>query len=191
MTRKQIGNALIITGSIALIIAAAVLLFNLFQDKEAGRQSNEVLEEIESLIHESGDSGDNSSEMPTVYVDSLPYIGTVCIPAIGIKLPVINEWSLAGAKIAPCRYTGSIYDGSLIIAGHNFSSHFGFISSLKAGDEVYFTDIKGNKYVFSVLKTEIIEKKDVNRMVSGKWDLTLFTCTIGGKQRITVRCISR
>lgn len=25
-------------------------------------------------------------------------------------------------------------------------------------------------------------------MTGGDWDLTLFTCTIGGKKRITVRC---
>lgn len=25
-------------------------------------------------------------------------------------------------------------------------------------------------------------------MTSGKWDLTLFTCTAGGRKQVTVRC---
>ena len=30
---------------------------------------------------------------------------------------------------------------------------------------------------------------DVEAMESGDWALTLFTCTIGGKTRVTVRCV--
>jgi sortase A len=28
----------------------------------------------------------------------------------------------------------------------------------------------------------------VEEMESDEWDLTLFTCTIGGKSRVTIRC---
>ena len=29
----------------------------------------------------------------------------------------------------------------------------------------------------------------VQEMTDGDWDLTLFTCTVGGKSRVTVRCV--
>lgn len=29
---------------------------------------------------------------------------------------------------------------------------------------------------------------DVDKMTSGGWSLTLFTCTVGGQSRIAVRC---
>ncbi len=29
---------------------------------------------------------------------------------------------------------------------------------------------------------------DVEEMITGDWDLTLFTCTLGGQTRVTVRC---
>lgn len=39
-----------------------------------------------------------------------------------------------------------------------------------------------------VISQEILGKNAVEQIKEGGWDLTLFTCTIGGTQRITVRC---
>jgi len=35
---------------------------------------------------------------------------------------------------------------------------------------------------------ETLQPTAVEEMCSGDWDLTLFTCTLGGKFRVTVRC---
>jgi sortase A len=35
---------------------------------------------------------------------------------------------------------------------------------------------------------EILRPTAVEEMISGDWDLTLFTCTIGGATRVTIRC---
>ena len=35
---------------------------------------------------------------------------------------------------------------------------------------------------------EILQPGDVEEMLSGGWALTLFTCTLGGRTRVTVRC---
>ena len=37
-------------------------------------------------------------------------------------------------------------------------------------------------------ETEVLAPTDIEGMESGDWDLTMFTCTIGGKSRVTVRC---
>ena len=39
--------------------------------------------------------------------------------------------------------------------------------------------------------TEVIDEMDTESMLAGEeeWDLTLFTCTYGGRQRYTLRCI--
>ena len=70
----------------------------------------------------------------------------------------------------------------------NYQSHFGRLKELLPGDLVQFTDVDGNVFSCSVVETEILEKTDVEELESGDWDLTLFTCTIGGKTRVTVRC---
>ena len=76
----------------------------------------------------------------------------------------------------------------LIIAAHNYKSHFGSLGKLAVGDEVKFTDAYGNEHLFEVKETAILDGTAVSDMQSGDWDFTLFTCTRSGKQRVTVRC---
>ena len=42
-----------------------------------------------------------------VEIDGNEYVGEISIPAIGIDLPVMSEWSYPRLKIAPCRQFGS------------------------------------------------------------------------------------
>ena len=55
--------------------------------------------------------------------------------------------------------------------------------------EVSFTDAVGNVFLYTVAELETLGKTDVEEMQAGDWDLTLFTCTYGGKNRVTVRCV--
>lgn len=127
-------------------------------------------------------------EMPIEEIDGHAYIGVLEIPALEISLPVMSEWDYKKFKIAPCRYVGSVYSGDIVIAAHNYDRHFGQIKTLQLGDEVRFTDVEGNVFVYAVCDTETLGKKDVLQMEAGEWDLTLFTCTPGGAKRVTVRC---
>ena len=127
-------------------------------------------------------------EMPTVSVDGNECIGALEIPALGLSLPVISGWSDAKLRIAPCRFEGSASSGDLIIAGHNYARHFGGLSRLAAGDEVRLTDAAGNVFVYEVLCAETLSGTDSDGMRAGAWDLTLFTCTYGGRRRVAVRC---
>ena len=126
--------------------------------------------------------------MPTVSFDGNDYIGRVDIPSLGLSLPVISEWSYPRLKIAPCRYTGSAYLDNLIIAAHNYSSHFGNLNRLNTGDTVTFTDVDGNQFTYAVSLIEDLPGTAIEEMQAGEWDLTLFTCTLGGRSRVTVRC---
>ena len=83
---------------------------------------------------------------------------------------------------------GSAYTGDLVIAAHNYISHFGNLKRLQLGDSVTFTDMEGNKFHYEVEVLETLASTAVEEMTSGKWDLSLFTCTVGGQQRVTVRC---
>ena len=38
------------------------------------------------------------------------------------------------------------------------------------------------------MEIETLKPRAIEEMDSGEWDLTLFTCTIGGSYRVTVRC---
>ena len=127
-------------------------------------------------------------DMPTQEIDGQNYIGTLQIEALELSLPVISEWSYSRLQIAPCRYAGSVYMDNMVIAAHNYTSHFGRLKELSQGDAVTFTDIDGNIFRYRVTEIETLQPYSVKEMTSGDWDLTLFTCTIGGRTRVTVRC---
>ena len=200
MKHKRKGTWLM-TGGL-LLIAAALLLtcYNLWDERRAAASAGEILLELEpeTVRPEVPEAGgeveipdyilDPGREMPAVEVRGDPYIGVLELPALGLELPVLSRWSYPALKEAPCRYTGSAYQGDLIIAGHNYRSHFGGLKNLTPGDTVRFRDVDGNVFAYTVAEVETLDKYAVAEMEAGDWDLTLFTCTYGGAARVTVRC---
>lgn len=127
-------------------------------------------------------------EMPVTRYDGQEYIGTLEIPVQGLKLPVISRWSYPRLRIAPCRYEGSAYTNDLVISAHNYATHFGGLKNLREDDVIVFTDVDGNRFRYEVAVKETLQPTDVEGMTDSGWDLTLFTCTLGGSHRIAVRC---
>lgn len=186
-----------------LLIAAALCLFvyNKREAESAAQTAEQALQEIsdvphvleqpqESEIHSIIPDyiSDPTMEMPTVEVDGNFYIGILEIHALELSLPVISEWNDTRLKQAPCRYQGSVYLDNLIIAGHNYKKHFGGLKNLQIGDTITFTDMDEHCFSYTVTALEELDGTAIEAMESGDWDLTLFTCTIGGKKRVTVRC---
>lgn len=110
------------------------------------------------------------------------------IPALELELPVMAQWSYPRLKIAPCRYYGSAAENNLVIAAHNYPRHFGGLSKLEKGDEVYFTDMEGTVWRYQVEAVDVLAPEAVEEMTDAEYGLTLFTCTYGGASRVTVRC---
>ena len=210
--KSKKGTWLICLG--LLLIAAALFLaaYNIYDERRAEQAAHETVEQLEACLPEESPAEtlpegvetlpaagpgeveipdyvlDPNHEMPVRNIDGEDYIGVLEIPSLGLTLPVMSEWSYPRLKTAPCRYTGSAYLGNLIIAAHNYRSHFGNLKELCEGDVVRFTDMDGNVFSYEVVFLEVLQPTDVDEMESGDWDLTLFTCTVGGKSRVTVRC---
>lgn len=123
------------------------------------------------------------------WIDGDAYLGTISIPALGLELPVLSGWNYPDLQVAPCRYTGTVEEGNLVIAAHNYSCHFGRISELNSGDEIFFTDGNGVVHTYQVVFSELINGWNAPAMSEGDedWDITLFTCNLSGTNRVTVR----
>lgn len=131
---------------------------------------------------------EEDKKMTEVEIDGNLYIGYISIPALNMELPIMSNWSYAQLRIAPCRYNGSIRGEDLVLMAHNYKSHFGLISQLELGDEVFFTDMDGKTTGYAVVGKDILDPSAVEVMTAGEYDLTLFTCTYGGASRVTVYC---
>ncbi len=202
---KKVGTIFMILGALLIIGAVSLLVYNRIEDKESGAAADAVLQQLQAAISEGEQKTtepDNeassspqeptepslSPDIPQVEIDGQEYMGYLVIPALDLQLPVISNWSDAGLKIAPCRHTGSIAEDNLVIAGHNYSKHFGQLDGLKAGDLVLFTDLAGQTYIYEVIETERLAGTAIEAMLQSGYDLTLYTCTYGGQDRIAVRC---
>ena len=209
MSKKKknwIGKIFTITGLLLFAAALALSVYNLWDDYRAEQSKEKLLEEYRDKNQNISDEGEQAEEsdgqipdyqlnpemeMPEVMLEELDgaaCIGVLEIPAIDLKLPVLSEWSYPLLKKAPCRYSGSAYLDNLVIAAPNYRTHFGKLKELETGDEVIFTDAAGNRFEYKVTAVEALTPQSVEDMTSGEWALSLFTCTLDGKNRVTVRC---
>lgn len=203
MRKKTAGLVLAVTG--AVLIASALLLFlhNRLEDRRAGELAQAVLEEMRQLETGGGDAAQPTDarpaptsppeetqppEMPTVQIDGYDYIGTLSVPALELELPVMAEWDYERLRIAPCRELGSTRTDDLVIAAHNYDSHFGRLHTLSAGDTVLFTDPEGNRISYVVVEVWTAAPDAVEAVQNSGHALTLYTCTPGGATRVVVFC---
>lgn len=183
-----------------LLIAAALFLsaYNEMASHEARNSAQQVIEQLCETLPTESTAGteapavpeyllDAGREMPVQTINGRDYIGVLSIPSLELELPVISQWDYPALKVAPCRYSGSLYQDNLIICAHNYASHFGKLKTLQPGDTVQFTDMDENVVTFRMVERETLGPTDVEGMEAGDWDLTLFTCTVGGQTRVTIR----
>ena len=182
-------------GLILILGAAGLYGYNQWIDYQAGQQSEAavitLVDEIQNqevAIVEVEDQGPSEELLKVAELDGAYYIGVLTIPALEKILPIQSDWSETKLKSTPCRYSGSIEDGELVIAGHNYKKHFTGLSKLAQGDSVVFTDLEGNQMFYEVREIYTIAATDIEGMVDSGYDLSLFTCNYGGKARVTVRC---
>ncbi len=199
--RKVLGMICMILG--AVLIASALSLF-IFNKKEARSAENTAQETLEVLVgqiekqQEESVSGDMLLEndkantvqmqMETMEVEGNTYVGFISLPTLGLELPIMAEWDYDLLQLAPCLYSGSIFTNDMVLMAHNYESHFGRIDELEIGDEVIFIDVTGGILRYEVVAKDVLLPTAVKDMVEGAYDLTLFTCTYGGSERVTVRC---
>ena len=197
---------LLVLGAVLILCAAGLLGYNRWDAARAEKASQEVLGELEQTMqktiteHQQENETaapqpvlDPTQEMTTVEVEGRDYIGVLSIPAVERELPVMAQWSYAGLKIAPGRYSGTTYGDDLVICGHNYAMHFSPIKWLAIGSSVYFTDADGLRWSYEVESVETLRPTQIEEMTTDtetdNWDLTLFTCTSGGGSRYAVRCV--
>ena len=202
--RKSMKNKYLLFGGLLLSAALCLSLYNLWDAGRAAKSVENVLEQMEAAALDKAEANRNGlsleekpitdsvftpeMETPAETFDGNRYIGRLEIPSLHLVLPVMENWSYPKLRLAPCRYKGSAYLGDLIVAAHNYPSHFGGLKKLAPGDSVIFTDMNGTSFAYEVIEVRQLGSAAMEELEAGEWDLTLFTCTVGGRSRVAVRC---
>ncbi|MGM9615433.1 MAG: sortase [Oscillospiraceae bacterium] len=196
--KTKLGGALMIAGLALILAAVGLVAYNTLESGRGGSYSAEALIQVQAYEQEQAavfrkvplppETLELLTEMPVAEIDGYVYVGSVTIPALELELPVMNTWDYSRMKLAPCRYTGSVYTDDLVVCGHSYRSHFGRLSQLQPGDEVLFTCMDGAVFTYRVAVVEILRPTAIDEMVNSGYPLTLFTCTTDSQARVTVRC---
>lgn len=180
------GRHLIIGGVLVLIASLCLFFNNVFDSYNAAYSAKNVVNQWDNATK--GKSF-KKKEMQSVAIEGNFYIGKLNILPLNLTLPVMKDWDYDKLTKSPCRYEGSVYEDNMIIIAHNYKGHFGRLYKLNKGDDILFEDVKGEEFSYKVDRVETLSSEDVDEIDALEWDLTLFTCTVGGRNRVTVRCI--
>lgn len=188
-----------------LASAGILLLYNSSEDTRVEDDNLETVTQLENILEKQNDNQNNAqnpkktentennaislnNNRTSINIKGNNYIGIIYIPILNnLALPVIEDCTVDNLKISVCRYSGNINENNFVIAGHNYKSSFGKLLRLTVGNLVYFKDVNGNVYKYHCKAIETLSPKSVNEMITGDWDLTLFTCTYNGANRIAYR----
>ena len=193
------GTLCMTLGLLLVVAALSLTAYNLWDERRAAESADAAMAGLEEKIPRPEELNlpaemipdyilNPNMDMPVVEIDGYQYNGWLEIPALDLDLPVMDSWSYPQLKLSPCRYSGSAYLDNMAIAAHNYKRHFGGLRDLDLGEEVRFTDVDGNLFVYQTAALEQLEPTQTKAVQDSEWDLTLFTCTLGGQFRVALRC---
>ena len=159
---------------------------------------NEVNNEDQNRAEKGGVEEGNSIYTGNTGGDGTTYggykvLGTISIPKINIKYPILEKATPASIKIAVAYLSGVGINkvGNTVIQGHNYRNgmFFSNLSKLSNGDTIYITDEAGTKItykVYNIFEADGNDSSFYNRDTNGLREITLSTCTNDGSRRIIV-----
>ena len=191
--QSKIGTICMILGAALILAALSLFLLNEQQSQQAQKRVDDLLQQV---VERTAEAAAEADVLPDLYdptmteqeIKGYRYIGYLSVPSLGLELPIMSDWSYVQLRIAPCRYSGSTKSDDLVLMAHNYKSHFGNFSKLEIGDAVVFTDMDGAVTQYAVTAKEVLLPTAVEEMTAGEYALTLFTCTYGGRNRVTICC---
>lgn len=184
-----IRKILIIVGACLLAAAMVLLIVWQWNIRTAEQKSKEYAAVIRELIPEPQgavpeERRDNA--MATLSVDGTDFVGLLEIPKYDSVLPVCDDWGNS-AKY-PCRFNGSVYDRTMRIGGTSQKGQYDFYRDISVGDNVFFTDMEGNRFSYTVTDICYENNADQSTLQRKESSLTLFIKNIHAFEYIIIYC---
>lgn len=186
---KRNLNIFILIGSVLVFTSFVAMATLNISTERSYNQAIETAEIIDSMLppRTAGMVGIYSfAEMPSLSVEGDDYIALLQIESKGINLPVRSFWDKKEVLASPCCFTGSCYDGSMIIGGSD--SQFLFLTELDLGDIICVTDMLGSEFNYEVKLIERSKNAQSEKLINRDYRLTLFARDKQANNYVIVRC---
>lgn len=190
------GKLLFFVGIVCMIAAGIWYGALMYREAKAGQRAEALLEAVVSLREETQDQM-QYDKVETVVLQGgsvdkeeilMDVFAILEIPSLGIKVPVLDQWSMEALGSAPCRYSGTIEQNDLVLLGHNYEGHLGALKLVQPGAVVQLELMDGSQVRYEVKETFVIEPMEREKVEQSGYPLTIFTCTPGGQARLVVNC---
>lgn len=194
---KQLRAVVLIVLGLSMILTSAYFFSQHEREAEVAGENarllltaltHEIERNREQELYDTAQREQTVGQMPQTSLQGYDLVGIIRVPAVGVELPVLNNWSYPLLKLSPCRYSGSIEGQDLILMGHNYKTHFAPLRQVVPGAQVEFLDTGGTSHTFVVAETEVLKPTQLDELTASDYALTIFTCTPGGQSRFVVRC---
>lgn len=181
--------------SLIIIISFSIYLLYFYISRIKGENiSNTLLSTftLERLYSKSV----NYTDIDSNKNDNCFVIGTIEIPKLNIKYPILSDVSDEFLKISACRFYGPPPNkiGNLCIAAHNYDDNrfFSNLYKLDTGDAINIYDINNlliTYYVYDKFETFKSDASCTSQNTNGKKEITLVTCNNITKNRLIVKAV--
>lgn len=178
-------------GIILIFCSFGLMLFTQLYANYAKQNATDVVNQLEEIMPPKSvgvKDTYSSMQMPSLEFDGTDYIGVLEIPDYNVKLPIVKKWDTKTLISFPQRFSGTVYDGSLIVGGFDQEGQFECLKRVDVGNIVLVKDMTGAQFSYTV---DYVERKDSVRAESleyGDSELTLFVRDTYSMKYIIVRC---
>ncbi|MFR0822335.1 MAG: sortase [Clostridia bacterium] len=166
--------------------------FENVQEEQVNQEENNTVPEIPQPQNTNTNGGGKKKTSTVTYRD-YTMIGTIQIPKIKLKSPIVDKVTpkSISAAVAVLYGPGLNKIGNTVIVGHNYRNGTFFSNNKKlvVGDKIYVTDQTGKKIEYSITNTYITSDTDFDyatRDTQGKREISLSTCTEDVKKRLVI-----
>ena len=188
--KRSIVRRICLLAGICMLAAAALTMVSWQRGMRVSQQqAADYVHTLRTLLPESQSAFPeerSNNAMPVLSLDGTDFIGILEMPRYGSALPVCADWGRVSQH--PCRFDGSIYDGTLQIGGSSQRGQYDFYREISVGDSVYFTDMQGKRYAYAVTGLHYAKHADQAALQREEADLTLFIKNAYSFEYIIISC---
>lgn len=190
--KKRKASLPLILGIGLILCSLCILVVIRIRIQTGAQKSQAVMTQINACLPDRiyGTPGMNpGADMAVLEINGVDYCGLLEIPALGITLPISDQWNSKDFYCAPSRFCGSVYDGTLVIGGGDYPKQFAFCDKIENGTAVTVTDMTGARFSYTVSRVDRAKHAQAQWLQEGAYDLVLFCRDAYSSEYIAVRCV--